>query len=70
MANTISPYFTDEELEQSLMMQFSEEEMYTMDYRTVFNQIEDIGECLQLRLRGRKFNIDKMTGMVEEVEKA
>ena len=66
--NTVSPFFTDEELATQLMVQFDEEEMYTMDYRTVFNQIEDIGDCLRLRLRGKVFNIDKITGVVEEVK--
>ncbi len=66
--NTVSPFFTDEDLATQLMVQFDEEEMYTMDYRTVFNQIEDIGDCLRLRLRGKVFNIDKITGVVEEVK--
>ena len=66
--NTVSPFFTDEDLTTQLMVQFDEEEMYTMDYRTVFNQIEDIGDCLRLRLRGKVFNIDKITGVVEEVK--
>lgn len=67
MSNTLSPYFTDEDLESQLRMQFEEEEMDTMDYRTVFNQIEDEGDCLKLRLRNRTFSIDKITGIVEEV---
>jgi len=67
MANTISDYFTDEDLEQSLRMQFDLEEMWTMDFKTVFSQIEDIGDVFQLRLRGRVFNIDKITGGVSEV---
>jgi hypothetical protein len=68
MANTVSDYFTDEDLESQLMLQFEYEEMHTMDFRTVFSQIEDMGEFLQLRLRGRVFQIDKITGGVSEVE--
>lgn len=68
MANTISPYFTDEDLESQLRMQFPYEQMYDMDFRTVFNQIEDIGDCLQLRLRGFIFHIDKITGVVTKVK--
>lgn len=68
MANTISKYFTDEDLESQLRMQFPLEKMYTMDYKTVFNQIEDIGECFQLRLRGCLFHIDKITGVVTKVK--
>ena len=67
MANTLSDYFTDEDLEQSLRMQFDLEDMWTMDFKTVFSQIEDIGDVFQLRLRGRVFNIDKITGGVSEV---
>ena len=69
MANTVSPFFTDEDLCTQLMVHFEEDEMYTMDYKTIFNQIEDVGDCLCLRLRGKKFRIDKVTGVVEEVSK-
>lgn len=68
MANTVSDYFTDEDLESNLRLEFEYEEMFDMDFRTVFNQIEDMGEFLQLRLRGRVFQIDKITGGVNEVE--
>ena len=68
MANTISEYFTDEDLEQSLRLQFELDEMWTMDFRSVFNQITDEGDYLQLKLRGRIFRIDKITGGVSEVK--
>ena len=68
MVNTVSPFFDDDDLVTQLMIQFDEEEMHTMDYKTIFNQIEDIGDCLQLRLRGKLFNIDKVTGVVSEVK--
>ena len=67
MSNTLSPYFTDEDLESQLRLQFEEDEMHTMNFKTVFNQVQDEGDCLSLRLRGRKFNIDKITGIVKEV---
>ena len=67
MTNTVSDYFTDEDLEQQLRLQFDESEMWDMDFRTVFSQITDIGDCFQLRLRGRVFNIDKITGGIVEV---
>ena len=67
MTNTISDYFTDEDLEQSLRMQFDLDDMWGMDFKTVFSQIEDIGDVFQLRLRGKVFNIDKITGSVSEV---
>lgn len=65
---TVSPFFSDEDLVTQLMMQFDDDVRYTMDYRTVFNQIEDEGDCLSLRLRGRRFLIDKVTGIVKEAE--
>ena len=68
MTNTISDYFTDEDLEQQLRLQFDDDNMWDMDFQTVFNQIEDIGDCLQLKLRGRVFNIDKITAGVTEVK--
>ena len=67
MSNSLSPYFTDEDLESQLRLQFDEEEMHTMNFKTVFNQIMDEGECLSLRLRNRRFKIDKVTGIVKEV---
>ena len=68
MVNTVSEYFTDEDLEQSLRLQFELDEMWTMDFRSVFNQITDEGDYLQLKLRGRIFRIDKITGGVSEVK--
>lgn len=67
MTNTISDYFTDEDLEQNLRAMFDYDNMFDMDFRTVFNQIEDTGEDYSLKLRGRTFKIDKVTGSVEEV---
>ena len=68
MANTVSEYFTDEDLEQSLRLQFEYDEMWSMDFRSVFNQITDEGDYLQLKLRGRIFKIDKITAGVSEVK--
>lgn len=68
MACTISPFFSDEELEENLRDFFEYDEMYTMDFKTVFNQFEDVGDFLRLRLRGRVFDVSKETGIVVEVE--
>lgn len=65
--NSVSEYFTDEDLEQQLRLQFDFNEMWDMDFRTVFSQIEDYGDVFRLRLRNRLFNIDKITGVVSEV---
>ena len=68
MTNTISDYFSDEDLEQALRMEFDYEDMWDMDFRSVFNQITDEEDVLQLKLRSRIFNIDKITGGIEEVK--
>lgn len=67
MGCSISEYFTDEDLEQQLRLQFDYDDMWDIDFKTVFTQIEDIGDVFQLRLRNRLFNIDKITGTVSEV---
>lgn len=67
MTNTISDYFTDEDLEQGLRMEFDYEDMWDMDFKSVFSQIEDTGDCFRLKLKGRTFNIDYVTGSVSEV---
>lgn len=69
MTNTVSEYFSDEELEDSLRMMFEYDEMFDIDFRTVFNQIKDLDDdYFELSFRGRLFNIDKVTGGVLEVE--
>ena len=62
-------YFTAKDLETALRFHFSYEEMFDIDFKTVFSHIEDYGKYYQLRLRGRLFRIDKLTGSVREVEK-
>lgn len=66
MTNTISPYFTDEDLITQLNLQLPYEEMHTVDFKTLLHEIEDIGECFQLRFRNKLYNIDKITGIVTE----
>lgn len=63
----VSDWFTDEELCSQLRLQFDYDEMWDMDFKTVFSQIIDRGEDLYLELRSRKFSIDKITGTVTEV---
>ena len=67
MAYSISQYFSDEELESQLRLQYGRDEMWTIDFRALFSQIVDVGECLRLQIKGRTFNIDKVTGSVSEV---
>jgi len=67
MANTVSPNFTDEDLETQIRLQFPYNQMHDTNFKIFFNQITDEGEYFQLRLRGRVFRINKQTGEVREV---
>lgn len=69
MVNTISPYFDDELVESQLMDFFSLDEMYTINFKLFFNTIIDVGEYLEMNIRGRIFYIDKETGTVTEKNK-
>ena len=64
----LSRYFTDEDLEAQLRLQFPYDEMWDVDFKTVFNHIIDTGTDLELRFRGRLFRIDRVTGSVSEVK--
>ena len=67
MANTVSPNFSDEDLETQIRLQFPYNQMHDTDFKIFFNQITDEGEYYQLKLRGRVFRIDKQFGEVTEV---
>lgn len=64
MGNTVSEYFTDEDLEFQLQQFFDEENIVFKHY---FNQIIDMDDHLELTIKGRCFNIDPITGSVSEV---
>lgn len=64
---SVSEYFTDEELEAQLRLHFDEEEQWTIDYRLFFNQIEDNGDSLYLKINEREFSVDKITGEVTDL---
>ena len=64
----ISEYFTDEELETQIRQQFDPEEMWDIDFKTIFGQIEDNNNTYyELRLRNRTFHIDKITAAITEI---
>ena len=63
----VSEFFTDEELESQLRLQFDNDSQCDIDFTAFFNQIVDRGVDLYLEIRGRKFSIDKLTGYVTEV---
>ena len=65
----MSGYFTVDDVITQLKLQFTYDEMHDIDFRTVLSHIEDAGKYFTLRLRGRLFRIDKVTGIVAEVNK-
>lgn len=65
----LSPYFTDEELISQIRLQFDYDDMWDIDFTTIFQSIEDEGDYFSLEFRNRCFHIDKIMGIVIEVEK-
>ena len=63
----LSEWVTDDDICTQLRLHFDYDEMWDMDFKTVFSHVIDRGEDLYLELRGRKFSIDKITGTVTEV---
>lgn len=61
-------YFTVQELEQVLRTFFPYDEMFTIDFRPFISQMVDYGDFFRLEMRGRRFNVDKVTGSVTEVK--
>ena len=67
MLNSISDYFTAEDLETELRGFFDEEEMWKINYKALFNQLEDYNDIyFILKVKGRTFYIDKISCEVEE----
>ena len=60
-------YFTVSDLVCQLKLQFDYNEMFDMDFKTIISQMVDYGDYYELRLRGRLFRVDKVTGTVVEV---
>ena len=65
----LSPYFTDEELISQLRLHFDWDDMWDIDFTTIFQSIDDNGDYFSLNFRNRCFHIDKITGIVIEVKK-
>ena len=65
---SLSPYFPDSSVVNSLRPFFSLSEMWTIDFHNLLSQVEDKGEYFELRIMNRLFQIDKITGGVTEVE--
>lgn len=64
---SFSPYFTDEDLINSLRMQFNQEGQWDIDFSIIFNRIIDRGLDYYLEFRGRKFSIDKLTAGITDL---
>ena len=60
----VSSFFTDDDLINQLRMYFDEDERWSIDFRPFLNNVEDVGDCLFLRMKGFEFSIDKFTGEV------
>ena len=66
---SLSPYYPDSSVVNSLRPFFSLSEMWNIDFHNLLSQAEDKGEYFELRIMNRLFRIDKITGGVTEVEK-
>lgn len=64
----VSPFFTDEDLVTQLMLQFDYDEQVSIDFYSILSQVVERSNDLYLELKGRCFSIDKVTGIVTEVE--
>lgn len=64
----LSPYFTDDELASRIRIQFDYDNMWDMDFKTIFSHIIERENDYFLRLRGKKLSIDKITGEVTVIE--
>ena len=65
---SFSDFFSDEDLETQLRLQFDYEEMWDFDFRIIFSQIIDRVDDYYLEFRGRRFSIDKITGDVTDLD--
>ena len=65
----LSDYFTDDEVVSQLQMYFELEEMWNMDFNSCLSQVTDYDEnYFFLKIKDKNFIIEKITGIVEEVE--
>ena len=65
---SLSPYYPDSSVVNSLRCFFSLSEMWTIDFHNLLSQAEGKGEYFELRIMNRLFRIDKITGGVTVVE--
>ena len=66
---TVSDYFTAEDLECALRPFFEEGEMWNINYKALFNQLEEYNDIYYiLNVQGKTFFINQITCEVEENE--
>ena len=63
----LSDYASDEDIINQIRLHFEDEQQYDMEFRTILNNVVDTGKTFYLEFRGKKFNIDKITGSVIEI---
>ena len=66
---SLSPYYPDSRVVNELRGFFSLSEMWKIDFYNLLSQAEDKNDYFELRIMGRLFRTDKITGGVTEVEK-
>ena len=66
---SLSPYYPDSRVVNELRGFFSLGDMWKIDFYNLLSQAEDKGDYFELRIMGRLFRIDKITGGVTEVSK-
>ncbi len=67
MSNSISDFYTDEELISNLRPFFEDNEMWNINFQSLLKQIEEHNDIyFILRIKNRIFYIDKISGEVME----
>ena len=67
MSNTVSDFYSDDDLIAELRTFFEEEEMWSINFKALLNQIQDYNDIyFTLEIKGRTFYIDKISCEVME----
>ena len=67
MGHTVSDYFSDDDLICELRTYFDEKEMYTINFKSLLNSIEEYNDIyLTLKIKSKTFYINKINGEVTE----
>ncbi len=67
MGNTVSDYFSDEDLISTLRMFFNEKEMWDINFKALLKQVQDYNDIYYiLTIKNRTFFINKISCEVIE----